>query len=101
MKTTLTKTMFSIFGAGLAALTLAFGLAGCGDGYTTQEAYATCREILPPATEEDEPEVFTDCVACHENCGTDCNSEATSPTTFTCPDEQGEGGSGSGSDDGG
>ena len=97
MKTTLTKSMFTILGAGLSALTLAFGLAGCGDGFTTQQAYGTCRKVLPLSAEEDTPEVFADCVACHEDCGTSCNEQGTSPTTFTCPDEQGEGGSGSGS----
>lgn len=94
MKTTLTMSLIKLFGAALPALALAgLGLAGCESHYTTQEAYITCNELLSnSAIDKDNPEVFADCVACHEDCGTDCSEQATSPATYTCPDEEGVGG---------
>ena len=91
MKTT-HAFMLKLLGLTLPALAL-LGLAGCESHYTTQEAYSTCNELLG---ETEDAEVFTDCVACHEDCGTDCNQVGTSPETFTCPDEEGAGGGGGG-----
>jgi hypothetical protein len=60
-------------------------LAGCGGGYSTQEAYARCEEertVKVTMTDES----FAECVACYENCGSDCEAAGASPETYSCPE---------------
>lgn len=92
MKTTHAFTLKLLGLATTAVAVLGLGLAGCQSHYTTQEAYDTCHELVGETGETDDPEVFSDCVACHEDCGTDCNQLGTSPESFSCPDEEGAGG---------
>jgi anaerobic selenocysteine-containing dehydrogenase len=90
--TTKLTSMLKVLGALLATGVLgALALGGCQSQQSTQEAYTTCNELLAASPSKDDPEVFQDCVACHEDCGTDCNEEATSPVTYACPDEEGTG----------
>ncbi len=90
-------SMLKLFGASLTMLALgALGLTGCESHYTTQEAYGICHELISETAETDDPEVFADCVACHEDCGTDCSQLGTSPESFGCPDEEGIDGTGGG-----
>lgn len=96
--TTKLTPMLKVLGAVLATGLLgALALGGCQSQQTTQEAYVTCNELLGEDSEAENPDVFHDCVACHEDCGTDCNEAATSPVTYSCPDEEGAGGAGGGS----
>ena len=55
-------------------------LLACGDNATTQEAYATCKGLLE-RTHTADPDSFDACVACHENCGDECQTE----DGFVCP----------------
>jgi len=73
--------------ATIGALAVLWG--ACGDHDTTQEAYDTCEVILADrvdTTDGTDDEVFAACVACHENCGSDCSVEGSSPPEFVCPD---------------
>jgi hypothetical protein len=58
-------------------------LAGCDEGYSTQDAAAYCdieRENNPTMSDE----LYQTCIACFEACGGDCRSRATTPVTFEC-----------------
>ncbi len=86
MKNVIQKTL------GLTVLVLVGLLtAACDDHFSTQEAYAACEDL-----EERNPgnpsSSFDDCVACYETCGGECMQAGTSPETYVCPDELGEGG---------
>ena len=60
---------------------------GCIDHFSTQDAYSTCEVLLDGVvtTQDADEESFTMCVACYEDCGTDCEQSKSSPPTFTCP----------------
>lgn len=78
----------------LLALTSVIVSSGCQDHFTTQEAVATCTELTERNPATNPPTSFDDCVACYESCGQDCAQAGTSPETYVCPDELGEGGGG-------
>jgi len=59
-------------------------MVGCGDHFSTQDAYAACESLLARVTTTTD-EVFADCVACHEDCGSECEQGGSTPPTFTCP----------------
>lgn len=68
--------------AGLSALVVA---SACGDGYSTQDAYERCQqERHVKATVTDA--AFTECVACHEDCGLECRAAGSSPERYSCPE---------------
>jgi hypothetical protein len=78
---------------GLTALALAASLTtACQDHFSTQEAYAICQDLTERNPATNPPEAFDDCVACYESCGGDCTQAGTSPESYVCPDELGEGG---------
>ena len=58
-----------------------FVATACGDHYTTQEADAVCEELKERISTLDNEETFAECVACHEDCGDECETP-----DFTCPD---------------
>jgi hypothetical protein len=68
---------------GLVALALA--AAACGDQFSTQEAYATCEDQLGRASQDTDDAIFAECVACYEDCGSDCTMTGDAPLTFVCP----------------
>jgi hypothetical protein len=86
MKTALRMSVLPLFGAAFSTLA---GLAsgGCQSHYTTQEAYEACNDLLRLSIERDDREALADCVACYEDCGTDCDQVGTTPVTFSCPDD--------------
>lgn len=87
MKTLFQKTL------GLTALAVAAITSfGCEDHFSTQEAYAACQALTDRNPATNPIEAFDDCVACYESCGGDCAQAGTSPETYVCPDELGEGG---------
>ena len=61
-------------------------LVGCGSHFSTQEAYDICNKSEgrnPGATDVS----FAECVACYEECGSDCAPAAnTIPLTYQCPE---------------
>ena len=57
-----------------------FFATACGDHYTTQEAYAVCEELKALTTTMSDQD-FAECVACHEDCGDECETPE-----FTCPE---------------
>lgn len=75
----------------LLAFAVLLTLTGCQQRYNTQEAYQACEGLLPADAKE---EVLLECVACHENCGPDCDVVGDAPDEFACPDEQDGGGGG-------
>ncbi len=72
----------------LAFFVLSLALGGCGDHFTTQEAYKTCAAFVDRTLTENEA-AFADCVDCHERCGNECEqSEGTDPEdTYACPED--------------
>jgi len=84
-----------IFGLALFSLAALFGGA-CESHYSTQEAYAVCQDLVDRNPATNAPGGFDDCVGCYEMCGDECNQAGTSPETYVCPDELGEGGGGGG-----
>jgi hypothetical protein len=74
------------------ALVATLALA-CDDHFSTQQAHAACEDLA--GTSPGNPQSsFDDCVACYESCGGECTQAVTSPETYVCPDEGGEGGAG-------
>jgi hypothetical protein len=71
-----------------AIVAVASLIPGCGDQFTTQEAYAACEELIVAGPAGDPPELFAECVACHEDCGSSCERKATTPARFECPLEE-------------
>ena len=67
----------------LATLGITACLAACG-GYSTQEAYARCEQERSTKQTVDD-DAFKQCVACHEDCGLDCEAAGTSPEQYACP----------------
>jgi hypothetical protein len=73
-----------VIGLGLAvALSILFG---CGDHYSTQEAYDICHEQLGRNPSAYAPETFAGCVACYEDCGAECASTGIAPAVYQCPE---------------
>jgi hypothetical protein len=68
------------------ALTSALLVAGCGGGYSTQEANEICKEEQSRQGAVDE-ETLKLCIVCFEAC-TNCVLQGTSPETYTCPEEE-------------
>ncbi len=76
----------SALGLSCASLLGLFAFAGCGNHYSTQEAYDICTqdEARNPGATKDS---FAQCVACYEQCGSDCAPSATTPPlVYQCPD---------------
>lgn len=71
------------------ALLTAFACAslvyGCGDQASTQEAYAICDGLTGNVGTSSE-EAFVACVACHEDCGSDCAAVGAEAGYYACPD---------------
>jgi hypothetical protein len=63
-------------------------VGACGNGLSTQEAYAICEseQSRNPAIDD---AAFAACVACYEDCS-DCIVQSTAPATFACPDDLAE-----------
>lgn len=61
---------------------------GCGDGFSTEEATATCdeeRRALPNCVDT---AAYQACISCHESCGDECATVDTAcPVRFSCPTE--------------
>lgn len=75
----------SLAAALVASLVVGSPLAGCGGGYSTQEAYDRCeqeRKVKITVTDAS----FTECVACYEDCGNDCTGTGTTPEHYRCPE---------------
>ncbi len=70
----------------LAALSL-LALSACGDHFTTQEAYEACGELITGGPSGEGDELLAECVACHEDCGSECDITGSSPAEFVCPVE--------------
>jgi hypothetical protein len=75
------RTATIVIGIGLS-----LGLLACGDHYSTQEAYGVCTENQSRNPTGNPPESFADCVACYEDCGSECTPTGTLPTVYDCPD---------------
>lgn len=72
----------------------AFGLAGCADGLSTEEAEEECASIraeLSTSVLGDEcwtPVSQAACMTCHEECGDACGTvDTVCEYTFSCPSE--------------
>ncbi|MBW2528326.1 MAG: hypothetical protein JRI23_29390 [Deltaproteobacteria bacterium] len=61
-------------------------LVACGSHYSTQEAYAACEDVRERvATTPDD--AFATCVACHEDCGDECEQVTAEEGFFACPED--------------
>jgi hypothetical protein len=79
----------------LFVLSFLLGAAACGDHYSTQDAYEVCEDLTGRNPATNSPESFSDCVACFETCGDECDQLGSAPEQYVCPDEvdaAGEGG---------
>lgn len=67
---------------GLIMLLASLGLAGCGDGYSSDEAKDVCDlEANKPCSNA---ETTAQCVSCYEECGTDCAVLESCPVQYAC-----------------
>jgi hypothetical protein len=74
---------YAIIATALASTLL---VAGCGGGYSTQEANEICEEEQERKGVVDE-ETLKLCIVCFETC-TDCIQQGTTPETYACPNEE-------------
>jgi hypothetical protein len=77
----MSKSAIGLFCALLLGLPL---LVGCGNHYSTQEAYDICHKNEarnPGATDAS----FAECVTCYEDCGSDCAPSSGMPLSYDCP----------------
>jgi hypothetical protein len=65
-------------------LLVAFAAMGCGPTQTPEEARAECERFRADVPACFTDEVFDQCVACHEECGRECNFSDGCPNVFTC-----------------
>lgn len=61
--------------------------AGCGSGLSVEDATQRCDQEKTAKGSLFGTETYNECIACYEKCGDSCASVATSPPTYTCPDE--------------
>ena len=71
----------------IVIVALVVSAVGCGEQFSTQEAYAACEDQLGRQSQDTGDEEFAACVSCYEDCGIDCTATAESPVTFECPAE--------------
>jgi hypothetical protein len=67
----------------VVSLAFAFALAGCGNGYTTQQATQTC-DVEKQAKQTLTDAAYQECISCYESCGTSCNATADVPPHYAC-----------------
>jgi hypothetical protein len=77
-------------------LAVSLTIAGCGDHYSTQDAYAVCEDFAARNPGNHPDPSFHDCVACYETCGDECEQLGSAPENYACPDELGASGIGGG-----
>ena len=77
------RRLSSMAGA-LALAATALVSAGCGGGLDTEDAQLRCDQLRTSIITMTQVS-YDDCVACHEECGDDCEMNSlTSPPTFDC-----------------
>lgn len=75
-----------------SALIVALGLAGCGGGFSTEDAVARCDQErdgrnagAPPCIDD---AAYAECVAAYEECGDDAQFvDGACPLSFSCSDD--------------
>lgn len=76
----------ALLAALLSTLAVGASVGGCGGGgYTTQEAYDRCEQERKTKNTVTDAS-FTECVACYEDCGADCQGTGTTPEHYRCPE---------------
>jgi hypothetical protein len=69
----------------LSALLLGALFAGCGPGYSQQDAADYCEIEKANKTACFTDAAFNQCIECLEECGAECVPAATCPATYSCP----------------
>jgi hypothetical protein len=81
--------VWSTMAFGTGAAVVALGAMGCQNGFDREQATAECdadREQFENCVNQ---AAYDECIACHEQCGTDCSTSGNAcPTKFTCPEDQ-------------
>jgi len=89
-KTEETKMTRKLLAAALMMSVAALSIAGCSDGFDSEEATDECnvkRASLELELCMDDG-AYQACLTCYEECGEGCATVATvCPTQFTCPEE--------------
>ena len=60
---------------------------GCSSGLSVEDATQRCDQEKTAKGLLFGTQTYNECIACFEKCGDDCTSAASSPSTYTCPDE--------------
>jgi hypothetical protein len=61
-----------------------FTVMGCDGGYTEAKAEERCQQEMASKAQCVTDAAYQECVACYEECGTQCLAQATCPETYTC-----------------
>lgn len=64
----------------------ALAFTACGGGYDTEEATDVCKRQEQGQGSCFNADVMAQCIACYEDCGTDCSQAETCPLQYSCPD---------------
>jgi len=64
----------------------ALAVSACGGGYDTEEATEVCQRAEQGQGSCFNADVMAQCIACYEDCGTDCTQAETCPLQYSCDD---------------
>ena len=69
-------------GACIALLTTA-----CGSGVSEEDAKVRCDQEKTAKSYFFTQESYDQCVSCQEECGDECQAQATTPESYACPED--------------